>query len=595
MKLALLALPWPLFNRPSVQLGVLKGYLRSVWPELEVKTYHPYLKAAHDLGFELYHEISQSSWLSEALSFAMLYPEMAEKAAKLARKEARRRGLSFSFEKTLTTLKRSLEDYLASLPWEEFRAVGLSVCLNQLGASLWAARWIKARFPDLPLILGGSSCAEDLGRSLLSTFPWVDFVVNGEGERPLRLLLRHLFLGEAFPEAGVFYRQNGEISGGGTLELPPAELPSPLYEDYLREVMELPPEKRFFPMIPLEASRGCWWFKCRFCNLNLQWHGFRKKPLPQVVREIEAHARAGFLDFAFMDNSLAPKEARKLFETLASHGRDYQIFAELRACHRREDYLAFARGGLKWVQIGIEALSSSLLKRLNKGTRLMDNVAAMRHCEEAGLVLEANLILEFPGSSPDEVEETLKSLPFVFPFRPLTTVSFWLGYGSPVFRNPRAFGLKRLYPHPYYRYLLPEGVLKRLTPLIWAYEGDRRAQARLWRPVREAVSRWERLWQELKRRHGPLLSYRDGGDFLLIRQVLPDGSILHHRLKGTSREIYLFLTDVRKFEEIVSRFPGLPATSLRSFLEDLRQKRLVFQEGEEFLALAIPRAHRDSV
>ena len=593
MKIAFISLPWPLFARPSVQLGVLKGYLKKVWPELQVKAMHPYLFVARDLGYELYHQISQSGWLSESISFALLFPEREESLKKLALKGARRWGVSFSFEETVALVRKSLESYFSNQNWEDYRAVGISVCLNQLGASLWAARWIKENYPELPVIFGGSTCAEDLGRGLLATFPWVDFVINREGERPLYLLLKHLLSDGPFPEKGVFFRNKGQIAGGGSLELSPSEIPSPIYEDYLKEVLSLPSEKRFFPMIPLEASRGCWWFKCQFCNLNLQWRGFRKKPLQQVLREIEAHAASGFLDFAFMDNSFPLKEARDLFEILSSHQRDYHIFAELRACYRRKDYQVFARGGLKWVQIGIEALSSSLLKRLRKGTRLIENVAAMRHCEEAGIELEANLILEFPGSTPEEVEETLKTLPYVFPFRPLKCVPFWLGYGSPVFKDPKAFGIQKIYPHPYYRHLLPAKFLKSFVPLIWAYRGDRGFQQKIWRPVKEAVKNWEKKYRALRKTHGPLLSYREGGNFILIRQVLPDGKILHHRLKGISRKIYLFLRDIRSWPEIISQFSGLPASQLKSFLEDLTRKRLLFGEEDRFLALAI-RYRRDS-
>ncbi len=585
-KFALLALPWPIFSRPSVQLGALKGYLRTAWPELAVDNYHPYLWVAAQLGYELYHPISQSSGLSEALSFALLFPEMRKRARALAQREARRRGLLLDFDKTLGLLEKSLTAYLSRIDWAAYQAVGISVCLNQLGASLWAARWLKERFPELVVIFGGSSCAKELGRSLLARFPWVDFVVNGEGERPLFFLLRHLLGQGPLPERGVFYRAGPEIRGGGTLVLPGDELPSPIYEDYLREVLALPPDKRFFPLIPLEASRGCWWFKCRFCNLNLQWQGFRRKPLAKVLREVEAHARAGFLDFAFMDNALSPKEARALFEKLAQHQRDYRFFAELRAVHPRRDYLLFARGGLKWVQIGIEALSTSLLTRLNKGTTTIDNVAAMRHCAEAGLRLEANLILEFPGSTPEEVEETLSVLPFVFPFRPLNTVSFWLGYGSHVFSHPGQYGLKRVYPHPNYAYLLPEKYRKGFVPLVWSYVGDRRFQKRLWQPVRQQVAAWEREWKSLTARYGSLLTYRDGGDFLLIRQVAPGGKVLHHRLKGTSREIYLFLQDIRPLSEVKARFPALTTEKIEAFLRDLEQKRLVFREKDRFIALA---------
>ena len=588
MKIALVSMPWPLFNRPSVQLGVLKGYLRFRFPEIEVRAFHPYLALARDLGYRDYLRICDSSWLSESLGAGLLFPEKRSSARRLYLRLARREGLDRNYEELLKKIEETLSRYLDHIPWEEFSLVGFSVCLNQLTLSLWAARRLKQRFPRLLIAFGGALCAEDLGRSLLEVFPFVDVVINREGERPLAALVEALRKGRAPKDLpGIFYRNGKKIDGGGEDVLSPEEIPSPIYEDYFRELAALPPEKRFFPVIPLEASRGCWWGRCHFCNLNLQWRGYRRRPLARILKDIRVHAKAGLLDFAFMDNCLDRAEALRLFDELSRDGRDYRIFAELRAVYSAEEYRRMRRGGLHWVQIGIEALSTSLLRRLGKGTTAMANVAAMRHCEEAGLELSANLICHFPGSTEEEVAETLSALDYVFPFRPLTTVSFWLGYGSPVFHRPRDFGLKRLYPHPYYRYLFPEEILRRLVPLAWAYSGDRRRSHKLWQPVIKKVKNWQKVWTRLREKHGPLLTFREGGDFLLIRQVTPEGRILHHRLKGTSRRIYLFLTEPRDFRTLREAFPSVSGETLRSFLEDLHRKRLIFREGERFIALAI--------
>ncbi|RUM88198.1 MAG: hypothetical protein DSZ24_04315 [Thermodesulfatator sp.] len=586
MKVALIALPWPLFNRPAVQLGVLKGYLRRL-PGVGVRTFFPYLRVAWRLGYETYQALCDSSWLCEALGAGLLFPEKQESAARLFHRLARREGLTLDYHKTLFLLKDTLEEYFRALSWEKYQVVGFSVCLNQLTLSLWAARLLKERFPHLHIVLGGALCAGDLGRSLLENFDFVDFVIHGEGERPLARLLQALSQGRPPEGPGIFLRRKGEVVGGELDQLPPEEIPSPVYEDYFAELQTLPAEARFFPVIPLEASRGCWWGKCRFCNLNLQWSGYRLRPLSAILGDIRRHARAGLLDLAFMDNCLDRRQALALFEELARDGRDYRIFAELRAIYTAEEYRRMRRGGLYWVQIGIEALSTGLLRRLGKGTTAMDNVAAMRHCEEAGLELSANLICHFPGSTEEEVHETLINLDYVFPYRPLTTVSFWLGYGSPVAQRPREFGLRRVYPHPYYRYLFPAEVLHKLQVLALGYEGDRRRQLALWRPVIQRVKAWKKTWQELRARHGPLLTYREGRDFLLLRQVLPRGQVLHHRLRGPSREIYLYLTEPRDFEALKGRFPRLPAERLRAFLEDLVRKRLLFREGQRFLALAV--------
>ncbi len=50
-RLALVSTPWPLYNRPSIQIGALKAYLTERFPDLAVQTYHLYLGIAAELGY----------------------------------------------------------------------------------------------------------------------------------------------------------------------------------------------------------------------------------------------------------------------------------------------------------------------------------------------------------------------------------------------------------------------------------------------------------------------------------------------------------------------------------------------------------------
>ncbi len=586
MNVALVSMPWPLFNRPSVQLGVLKSFLEKNAPFLKVKAFHPYLSVAANLGFETYYSLCDSSWLSEAVGAGLLFPEKLNDAKRLF---LRLKGSVLAeYERILKVTEGVLREYLTRIPWERFSVVGFSVCLNQLTLSLWAAKLLKEKYPHLVVVFGGSMCSEDLGRSYLRAFPWIDFVVNGEGERPFLELLRRLKEGKRpFGVAGVFFRDKGEVVGEGFQELSPSEIPSPDYSDYFAELNNLSSQKRFFPVVPLEFSRGCWWGKCRFCNLNLQWHGYRKKPVSKVLEEVKTYAHAGVLDFAFVDNCLDKSDALSLFEILAKDGFDYRFFAELRAIYSPEELGLMKRGGLFWVQVGIEALSDSLLKKMGKGVSVLENIAVMKYCEEVGLELSANLICHFPSSTKEEVEETLRNLEFVFPFRPLTTVSFWLGYFSPVWKNPSAYGIKRLRPHAYYGYLFPKEVLNRLTPLAWSYDGDRGRQLSLWKPVIKRVKEWRRRWHELRAKEGPLLYWRRGDGFIVVRQVLPDGRKLHHRLKGKAMDICLFLRKTRTFRELREKFGDIPESELKNFLNSMYKKRLIFKSKDGYLFLPI--------
>src|SRR5210317_518059 len=102
-KIALISTPWPLYSRPSIQLGTLKAFLQARIPDLKIDAFHFYLSVAETIGYRLYHEISQRSWLAESMYAALLYPERIKQVEALFRKEvpakAKLRMIKF---KTLT-------------------------------------------------------------------------------------------------------------------------------------------------------------------------------------------------------------------------------------------------------------------------------------------------------------------------------------------------------------------------------------------------------------------------------------------------------------------------------------------------------------
>ena len=61
-----------------------------------------------------------------------------------------------------------------------------------------------------------------------------------------------------------------------------------------------------------------------------------------------------------------------------------------------------------------------------------------------------------------------------------------------------------------------------------------------------------------------------------------------HRLKDTSRKIYLFCEQNRSISRILARFPSFSEEKVRPFLNMMVDKRLMFREGERFLSLAVP-------
>ena len=587
MQLLLISMPWALFNRPSIQLGTLKSFLSQHLEDVTLTVRHPSLEVAAAIGTQRYHQIAVNGWAGEALYSGLLFPGQRQQAGKLFQQELKATDQSYS--SLLLILEEQLTIFLERELHSECQLVGFSVCFNQLTASLWAAQEIKKLRPHLPIVFGGSSCTPQMGTALHKVFPAVDYLVSGEGEQPLRDLVNFLTGKGPFPGDTVFSVAASQPASARPTAREVADLntlPFPDYSDYFFELARcgIP----FIPQLPIEFSRGCWWNRCSFCNLNLQWQHYRTKKAERMAAEVRSLAQQyQCLDFSFTDNALPPDAARSFFKTMTDEQAEYRFFAEVRAMQQPRQYALSRQAGLTEIQVGIEALSNSLLERMNKGTRVLDNIAAMKFALEQDIRLSGNLILEFPGSTAIEVAETLTALQAVFPYPPLQAATFFLGQGSPVHCQPRRFGLTAVTIHPKYRILFPAFFLDQVEMLIQSYRADRQHQKKLWAPVRQQMAAWTTFHSQRDPTRQPALSYRDGSDFLLIRQERAGQPTLHHRLRGLSRAIYLQCRQPVEQKELLQTFNRVKEEQLMHFLADLAEKGLLFQDQDACLALAV--------
>jgi ribosomal peptide maturation radical SAM protein 1 len=616
-KVVLVSTPWPLYNRPSIQLGALKAYLQSTRPDLMVDARHVYLRLAESLGYKLYQQISERTWLAESIYAALLFPERFEVIETVFKREARSNPIikEAGFKQITARVKKQTAAFISSLKWNEYLLAGFSVSLCQLTSSLYFIKRIKQKFPGLIIVVGGSSFSGTVGGNFFDLFPEVDVIINGEGEIPLGQLIEGLKTApdpaDIPPIDGVITSkspQNSKKNDRFNQLKDLNKLPPPDYDDYFALLKSFAPQNTFFPVLPVETSRGCWWQKavlpaqditprqgraagCAFCNLNLQWQGYRHKNPDRAVGDIDhLSGRYQTLSLSIVDNVLPRKSAPAVFKKLSRLKKDFRLFAEIRAGMPAAELAVMRHAGIQELQIGIEALSTSLLKKLNKGTSAIQNLETMRDCEALGIVNTSNLILQFPGSDEQDVAETLRNLEYARPYRPLQTVNFWLGLGSPVWQNPEAYGVKAIFNHPHWSRLFPDKFFRSMAFMILSYRGDRGFQQKIWRPVKKMVASWQITHSELRQESilSPILSFRDGRDFLIIKQRRHQADPIKHRLVGTSRAIYLCCLQHRSLKNICERFPTFAEDKIIGFLKMMTAKKLMFEEGENYLSLAVP-------
>ena len=606
-KLILISTPWPLYSRPSIQIGTLKSYLKKKFPDLQVDAHHFYLKIAETMGYGRYQAISERTWLAETIYAALLYPDRRTHIKKIFYKHASGKSSlrEISFEALTKQVQKVSKTFIRKIDWQGYGLAGFSICLCQLTSSLYFIRQVKKQFPNLFIVVGGSMFSADATRNLFKIFPEIDVAINGEGELPMSRLIRYL----NDPMCKKIPRVKGIITAESAEKKTPAafdqmnelsELFPPDYDDYFELLQSFGPEKTFFPTLPMEISRGCWWRRkeeekrftgCAFCNLNLQWDGYRSKHPAQVVSEID-HLTTKYktLSVAFTDNLLPLKTSRDIFNGIARLEKDLRLFGEIRATTPEPILRAMQAAGMQEVQIGIEALSTRLLKKLNKGTTTIQNIEIMKYCEMTGITNSSNLILHFPGSDQKDADETLRNLDFVLCFRPLKRVRFWLGLGSPVWQYPETFGVQSVFNHRNYAHIFPPEVFSAMRFIIQSYRGDLGLQKKLWRPVEKKLNAWKKVYGELHKgpRHENILSFRDGRSFMIIRQRRLNGQPLTHRLEGTSRAIYLFCMQHRSLKRILTRFPSVDDDRIEAFLRMMIDKKLMFKENDNYLSLAVP-------
>src|SRR5262249_18318027 len=236
-----------------------------------------------------------------------------------------------------------------------------------------------------------------VGPSLLAEYRFIDYIVQGEGEGPLVALLDLL---ANQPDAilkldGVLTqsRDGASVAEAAISETRNVDdLPFPNYDEYA----DLADEYGIGWALPIEGSRGCWWDRtkragnpkstCHFCNLNVQWGGYRQKSVPRLAAEIdELSQRYRNLRLFFLDNVLRAKGVAEFAQAIAGQQKDYQIFYEMRANVRPYELLLLWEAGLRHTQFGIEGLSTSFLRRVGKGTTTIQNLQSMRLCAELGI------------------------------------------------------------------------------------------------------------------------------------------------------------------------------------------------------------------
>jgi hypothetical protein len=250
-----------------------------------------------------------------------------------------------------------------------------------------------------------------------------------------------------------------------------------------------------------------------------------------------------------------------------------------------------AKARVKAIQPGIEALATSTLKLMKKGTSVFTNLMLLKNCARFDIDPSWNLLIGFPGEGADVYRKYDSENPHLTHLpSPTDVYPVRFDRYSPYFVKAREYQLD-LHPLDFYRLIYPftEEDLGQLA----YYFADTNAEAEYstvmveWiDKIREKILPWVASWRQPDRSARPKLFLKEDGGVATIYDSRP-GPAIEYEIGESSKEILAYMNSPRRVNDISKEFGHRPGLDAAKEVAYLQERGLVFQEHDRFLSLVL--------
>ncbi len=292
------------------------------------------------------------------------------------------------------------------------QVVGLTSMYNN---SLQAERLLqsaKTSDPGVVTVAGGSHFGA-LGQQSLQRIPELDYVIEGESESALAMLLAGTPASE-IPR--LHYRVEGQLRANpasGLMNL--TDLP-PMWST-LGESVQL---SRYAATIPstssrrivyIEAGRGCP-FSCTFCATAPFWEQrFRVKPVHRIVDEIRfLHEKFSYDSFILVHDLLtvSAKFMSEFCDAMLEARLPVEWMANSRTDIRLRGLLPKMKAAGCWkLFYGVESASARIQEEIDKHLKMDAVLETIRDLADHGIAATTSFVMGFPTELSAELSSTI--------------------------------------------------------------------------------------------------------------------------------------------------------------------------------------------
>jgi len=618
MRIDLINMPFSTLVLPSLALTQLESRLNDRFGG-EVSTRVLYLN--HDfgsfLGMPLYQDISLGeknfrNGLGEWFFRHSAFPDVPDNSEEYfnryyERSNARHEDLRQAILEKRTCLDAFLNHLIDKYKIDQADIVGFSSMFAQNLGSIAMARQLKARNPQPTTVMGGANCESPMGEELARHAGVIDYVFSGPALVSFPAFVEYTLHGRTDERGeipGVIAKcprsqqsalplltQNSNRTLGEDLDI---DVPIPLdYDPFLDNFEQHFGDKGLKPMLLFETSRGCWWGErahCMFCGLNglsMKYRAMNPDSALTYIRSLLRYTPRT-QKFLCVDNIMPKSFIQNVWPRL-ENDEGARFFYEVKADMNSDELAVLSKAGVKKIQPGIEALVTSTLKLMKKGTSGCTNVRFLMNCLINDVSPVWNILVGFPGETANVFEKYVQDIPKLVHIPPPVGV-FPVRFDrySPYFNQAKEYGLQ-LRPFEFYDLIYPlePNAVKNLAYYFSDESVSDYKQAMLgcFDELREKVIAWRKKWLDTSREAPQLYALHEDGNMIVV-----DTRFAEHSRTAVSPEVAWLLTYLQRphrVDEAVHTLCDSWGTGAEQALDVLRERQWVFEDGDRILGIVL--------
>jgi radical SAM superfamily enzyme YgiQ (UPF0313 family) len=288
--------------------------------------------------------------------------------------------------------------------------LGISCFAGMLPYAVGAARRLREVRPDLPIVLGGPGPSAT-PTAILDAFPFIDFVVFGEGEETAVELVETLgqtqtCTARAFGAIeGLAWRDHDGRAVANSARQRRRDLDEISFPSYRHaRVAE-------YDIVGVVTTRGCP-YACTYCDVVSMWKRRSiARSTENVIAEIEwLHSSFGVRHVACVDDLFTVDRRRtvEMCDAIALTGLPFTWGCTTRVDRTDDELLGrMADAGCRYMFFGVESGSARVLARVNKIVPFEHTCRAVRRGVGLGMYVHTPLMWGFPFEEMRDFQETL--------------------------------------------------------------------------------------------------------------------------------------------------------------------------------------------